>query len=232
MEEFDTQHLFEHLAAGVQAKLRELLHARTYAAGEQIFLQGEPGAAIYLVAKGRVKISRVTAEGYESILCVRGPGEYFCPVPVLDSGAQLGTAAAMTDVTLLWAERDTFRALCEVSPELLSNVQGDCLAEVRQLLNRLEAFAFRNVRERLAIALLNESRRQNAEGGPPGELRLTQQDLAGLVGASRESVSRTLAQLEREGVVSLKRGRVLIRDWEHLSQLAKGRAAHAPVTSP
>lgn len=231
MEETDARPLFDHLAPEVQARLREMLHPQTFAPGEQIFAQGAPGSAIYLIAKGRVKITRVTPEGHESVLCVRGPGDYFCPVPVLDGGAQLGAAAAMTEVTLLWAERVEFMALCEANPELLSNVQGSCLAEVRSLLNRLEAFAFRSVRERLAVALLNEARHQQLGGEPADELRLTQQELAGLVGASRESVSRILAQLEREGVVALMRGRVFVRDWEQLGQLARGRAACAPASN-
>lgn len=225
MEGTDAQHLFAYLPTEVQAKLRELLRVRTFAAGEQVFVQGAPGSAIYLVASGRVKISRVTSEGYESILCMRGPGEYFCPVPVLDNGTQLGTAVAMTDVTLLWAERDGFSVLCETNPALLANVQGECLAEVRHLLNRLEAFAFRSVEERLAAALLAESHHQQTGGAPADELRLTQQELAGLVGASRESVSRILARLERAGVLGLRRGLVIIHDREELTRLTRKRTA-------
>lgn len=230
MEETDARSLFDHLAPEARVRLREMLHVQTFAPGEQVFVQGAPGSAIYLLTRGRVKITRVTPEGHESVLCVRGPGDYFCPVPVLDNGSQLGTAVALTEVTLLWAERAEFMALCEGNPELLSNVQGSCLAKVRSLLNRLEAFAFRSVRERLAVALMNEARHQQTSGDPPGELHLTQQELAGLVGASRETVSRLLTQLEREGVVALKRGRVLIRDWEQLGQLAQGRATHAPAS--
>lgn len=230
MEETTARPLFDHLAPDVQARLREMLHAQTFAPGEQVFAQGAPGSAIYLVAKGRVKITRVTPEGHESVLCVRGAGDYFCPVPVLDGGVQLGAAVAMTEVTLLWAERAGFMALCEANPELLSNVQGSCLAEVRSLLNRLEVFAFRSVRERLTVALLDESRHQQLGGESASELRLTQQELAGLVGASRESVSRILAQLEREGAVTLKRGRVIIRDRDRLGRLAQQRSATAPVS--
>lgn len=226
METTETRHLFDHLPPDAQTRLRGLLHTRTFKAGEQLFAQGEPGSAIYLVVSGRVKIVRVTPEGHESILCVRGPDEYFCPVPVLDGGTQLGSAAAMSDGVLLWAERDAFCALCETSPELLATAQGDCLAEVRHLLNRLEAFAFRNVNERLAVALLDESRHQHTNGVPADELRLTQQELAELVGASRESVSRILARMEREDVVALRRGRVIIRNRARLTQLAQGRITH------
>ncbi|HEC23655.1 MAG TPA: Crp/Fnr family transcriptional regulator [Chloroflexi bacterium] len=213
--------LFTHLPPDIQTRLLEHLQTSTYAAGEPIFLQGDPAAAFYLIISGRVKIVRVTPEGYENILCVRGPGDHFCPVPLLDGSTQLGTAIAMTDVTLLSVRKETFCPLCEESPELLATVQGDCLAEVRNLLHRLEIVAFRSVRERLAHALLTMSRQQSAEESA-NVLHLTQQELGALIGASRESVSRTLSRFERKGLVSLQRNQVIIRDRERLKKIADG----------
>ena len=118
--------------------------------------------------------------GFESVLCVRRPGEYFCPVSVLDRGPQLGTAEAMGEVVLLEADRSEFNALCEENPELLAMVQGTCIGEVRTLMQRVEAFAFRNVRERLAMTILEESHRQRDNGKAADEIRITQQELAGI----------------------------------------------------
>ncbi|MBM3134381.1 MAG: Crp/Fnr family transcriptional regulator [Chloroflexi bacterium] len=220
MGEMATRHLLACLSPNVQAKLRRILHVGTFTAGEQIFAQGAPAPAFYIVTSGRVKVVRVTAEGYELILCVPGPGDCFCPVPVLDGGTQLGTAVAVTDGTLLWADSVEFAALCEKSPELLSVVQGICLGEVRRLISRFESLASRRLKERLADAMLAESRHRQSDGFPPHELHLTHQELAELVGAARESVSRLLAQWEQQGVVTLKRGLVIIRNREELQRLA------------
>lgn len=214
-------HSFDQLPPDIERRLRSSLRVYTFSAGESIFIQEETAEAIYLVASGRVKVVRVTPEGYESILCVRGPGDYFCPVPLMDGGRHLGTAIAMSTVTLFACERSEFNSLCQDSPELLAVVQGDCISEVRHLLNRLEAFAFRSIKERLAIALLDQRRHMKDHSSPPDELHLTQKELAGLVGASRERVSRILKQLEREGIVSLGRGRVLLRDVGQLKRLAR-----------
>jgi len=216
----DPLHSFTNLPPEVESKLREQLNVRTFSAGEAIFLQGDPPNAIYLVASGRIKVVRVTPEGYESVLCVRGPGDYLCPVPLLDGGEHLGSALAMTSVTIFWVERKAFLALCQESTELLSVVQGDCLSEVRRLLNRLEAFAFRSVQERLAIALLNEWGHPKAPTSGANEIKLTQRELAGLIGASRESVSRVLRQLEKKGIVTLGRGKVTIKDLERIHKIA------------
>ena len=139
-------------------------------------------------------------------------------------GTQLGSAVAMRDVTLFSIDRAEFQKLCQTSPELLAIVQGDCLSEVRHLLNRLEGFAFRQVRERVAIALTNEIRRQNHNGITNTELRLTLQEIAGLVGASRESVSRNLIRMKHEGIVCLGRGQVTIQDWERLQANARNNS--------
>lgn len=214
---------FAQLPPDIERRLRNVLRVYTYSPGESIFIQEETAEAIYLVASGRVKVVRVTPEGYESILCVRGPGDYFCPVPLMDGGNHLGTAIAMSRLTLFACEHSEFNSLCQDSPELLAAVQGDCISEVRHLLNRLEAFAFRSIKERLAIALLDQRRHQQAHNAPADELHLTQKELAALVGASRERVSRILKQLEREEVVILGRGRVYLQDLKRLKRLARER---------
>ena len=216
----ETQKFFFHFSEEIKIQLRNMMRLRTLDTGEAIFYQGEPADAIYVVLSGRVKITRVTPDGYESILCVRQPGGYFCPVPVLDEKSHLGTAVAISPARILVAERESFLALCRQYPELLAFVQGDCLAEVRHLLNRLETYAFRRVKERLAIALLNEAHRLYA--GQEGSLVLPvkQQELAGLIGASRESVSRNLVQLEQAGIIQLHRGKIHILDFGELQRIA------------
>lgn len=219
--EKDPLYTFANLPPNIETRLRTLLHVHSFSAGDSVFVQGAKAEAVYLVASGLVKVVRVTPEGYESVLCVRRAGDYFCPVPLLDRGAQLGTAVAISDVTLFSIERTAFNELCQESSELLAIVQGDCLGEVRRLLNRLETFAFRTIKERLAIALLREIRHQETYNSSSKEIHLTQKDLAGLVGASRERVSRILKEFERNSIVILKRGRIILLDFDYLKKLAK-----------
>ncbi len=211
---------FSHLRPELQDDLKLLFEEHRYSPDQEVYLQGDPTESVYMVAQGRVKLTRVAQQGFESVLCVRRPGEYFCPVSVIDRGPQLGTAEAMGDVVLLEADREQFNALCDDNPELLAMVQGNCISEVRKLMQRVEAFAFRNVRERLAMTILEESERQRGDGIPQDEIRITQQELAGLVGASRESISRTMTRFENNGMVQTGRGRITILDRQQLSELS------------
>ena len=150
---------------------------------------------------------------------MRGPGDVFCPVPILDQGSQLGTAIAVTDVSLLWGPRGRFYQLCEEHPELLAVVQRDCLHEVRRLMQHFEARASLKVEQRLAQALLEEIRRHGSPGQTGTELRIKQEDLAGLIGCSRESVSRSLGEFEKQGILSVYRGRLELYDLDLLAQI-------------
>lgn len=212
--------LFPDLPEQIQTELKDILFTREFSAGETVFQQGALSRAIYFVTSGRIKITRVTREGYETVLCMRGPSDIFCPVPVMDHGEQLGSAVALTDGAMLWAEKSDFNSLCQKYPELLAKVQGDCLFEVRRLVGRMEAFNFRSLRERLAFTLLDFLNHHPAENGSEHEVIVKQQELAGLVGASRESVSRTLSEFENLGILSTYRGRLVIHDQEKLKLIS------------
>ena len=213
--------IFEGLSVVVQKRLNSLIIPREYNVGETIFWQGEPADAIYLIASGRAKIVRVTREGNESILCIRSVGDYFCPVPLLDLGEQLGSAIAMTDVIVYTIDRLSFAGLCEEHPELLAVVQSDCLSEVRHLLNRMENYAYRSVRQRLASALLTVVEKQSRQKTEKNKIPLTHQELAHLSGSSRESISRNLAKMEAVGVVKTGRGWVEIIDTQQLKMIGR-----------
>ena len=210
---------FDDLKQELRENLRGLLREQTFASGEQLFSQGEPTRSFYIITEGRVKVTRVTQQGDEIILCVRGPGQFLCPVTTLDAGSQLGRAEALTDTIVLRAERGSLADLCQQHPGLLGIVVQSCLWEVRHLVERVELLASQGVQKRLARMLLIYIGRQS-QGSPVNEVPLTHQDLGALIGASRESVSRALAQLQREGSVSLSRGRVIVHDRERLQARA------------
>ena len=212
---------FTSLPNEIVDELRKNMQKTSYSQGESIFWQDDSPEYIYLMIAGHIKIVRFTSDGYESILCVRNSGEYFCPVPLLDKGPQLGTAYAMSNVSLYKIKKDFFLSLCKRSPELLSIVQSDCLSEVRNLLNRFEGVAYRSVPARLANFLISESRIASVNNEHFYEIQMTQNEIAALIGSTRESVSRNLSKMQQEGLIKVKRGRIILLDRTKLRKLGQ-----------
>jgi len=181
-----------------------------FCAGAPIFMQDAPAEDLYIVCQGRTKLVRATSDGNELILCMPGPGEPFCPVTLLDGGPQLGTAFAVSDVTLLHCDRKGFDAICEAHPEVLSAVRAACLGEVRRLAQRLELRSFSSLKKRLAAFILNATRIQARRGGQLELLNITQQNMADIIGASRARVSTTLAEWSNAGIIKTQRGGIII----------------------
>jgi len=180
---------------------------------EVVFHQGDWSDALYLVLSGSIHLERVDIDGHQAILCRHGPGSFFCPLAFFDRGPQPGTARAETHAVVATIPRTTFMRLMEEHPEFMEHVQAQCFRHIRHIIKRLEVSLFHDVRERLIMALL-----EHGEPGPDGTLlvRATQQQLAQWVGASRETISRELATLKREGWVQVRRGTVVVLDPEGL----------------
>jgi CRP/FNR family transcriptional regulator, cyclic AMP receptor protein len=212
---------FQHLEPDIIASLQELMHISSLEPGEVIFSQGSQASDVFIVVTGRIKVIRTSLDGHAIILCMPGPGDFFCPLPVIDHGPHLGLAQAITHVTLQKIESEDFLALCEKYPKLLSAVQGSCLGEVRRLAQRLESITFDSLKNRLALTLTNENLRLKVINGKETEIKLTQEELAQMVGASRESVSRILQVWESEGILTLKRGGLTVCSQDKLNQLIR-----------
>jgi len=221
MEHKDHCNLLELLEPDTREKLQSITQKKSFTAGEQIFPQGAPPSAIFFVVSGQVKVARITPDGQEIILCMPGPGDSFCPITVLDGGPQLGVAQAVTDTKVLRVDSRQFLALCRERPQLQAAVQQACLGEVRRLVQRMELLSFRTLRQRLSTVLRHTIRRQRSGPCQPAEIRITQQELAQLAGGSRESTSRLLAMWQREGIVSLSRGRVTILNPDRLESMSR-----------
>jgi len=209
----------DQLDGELVAVMRRYMDEISLPAGAQIFRQDVPADDLYIVGRGRAKLVRVTSGGNELILCMPGPDEPFCPVTLLDGGPQLGTAFAISDVTLLHCKRDTFDTLCEAHPEVLSAVRAACLGEVRRLAQRLELSSYGSLKKRLATLLLDATRIQ-AQRGDPLELRnITHQNLADIIGASRERVSTVLAEWRDADIINTRRGTISILRRDELDNL-------------
>ncbi|MEX2355477.1 MAG: Crp/Fnr family transcriptional regulator [Thermaerobacterales bacterium] len=222
--------VLRHLSDEDLAQLVPYVQRRRIPAGTVVFVQDDPGRAVYFVLEGRIKIIKTTPDGDEQILYICEPGDVFGAVILFDSGHYPATAEAAVDCHLAYLLRDDYQTLGNLLPELESALLKELGTRLRRAHQRLLSFTAHNTEGRLAELLLqltDTPATPSSPAGPTGEtlpLRLkkppTHQEMANYIGAARETVSRTLARWRQSGWISSDAGQLLIHDPDALRRQA------------
>ncbi|MCC6176771.1 MAG: Crp/Fnr family transcriptional regulator [Chloroflexi bacterium] len=217
--------LFAGLSASDAERLAAALRARRYTRGETILLEGDVGASLGIIADGRVKITLTDANGREVVLNVYGPGEFFGEFALLDGEPRSANAIAQDACLLYWLHRDDFLGFLDAHPRAAATLLAVLSRRLRHTTRIVQEAAFRDVSARLArtILTLAEEHGRSSSSGIVVDARLTQSELAALVGASRETVNRSLRGFEDLGLLQRRRGRIVIVDAPALRRRASAQ---------
>ncbi len=188
--------------------------------GELLFLEGEPCAGLHLIVSGRVRIFKTSAEGKEQVLALVQVGQSFNEVPLLDGGLNPASAEALEDTHVYTLSKEAMDQIIDAHPSVARAMLGIFAARLRQLTLLVEELSFKHVTSRLARILLEQAL-QAADGhdGAHGPHRITQQELAAMVGTAREVVARALKNLEKQGAIKVARQRIVIVNRRELERL-------------
>lgn len=197
---------FSALADTDLAYVRQVTRERHFQRGEVLFLEGDPGERLYFIQSGRVKVFKTSADGKEQMLRIFHAGETFNEVPVFDGGPNPASAMMLEEGTVYVLHRADIRRLLSEHPAIALSVIQVLAGRLRYMVGLVEDLSFKHVSARVAKALLLHS----AEIEGKTAHRLTQQELAALVGTAREVVGRVLKALEQEGAIDLDQGRITI----------------------
>lgn len=206
-------------------------------AGDVVVRQGEEGDQVFGVVRGQLKAVRITADGAEVILSIMGPGELFGEVAVLGGGQRSASVVSLTSSDLLAIPGEHFRSLLGCSPTLVQQATLLMAQRIARLTDKVEEGASLRLSGRLARELLRlgeprAARRTVSSEVHIGQHRRTvssevhigQQALGSMVGASRESVNRTLRAWHEQGLIEIGRGSITIRDVRSLQDLCEADA--------
>jgi len=211
-------------ALEVDARRRLAAHAqrRRFAAGELILQSGSAGQSMMAVVMGTVRISAHSPQGKEIILADLPPGEIVGEIAVLDGGQRTADATALTNCEVLVLERRDVLPFLEQQPKACIKLLELVCQRLRNADQWITDIAFAEVPMRLAKVLLAAVAAQGrrADGRPP-RLAFSQRELGSMVGATRESVNRCLQQWQREGIVQLKEGWIIILGEPGLREIAE-----------
>ncbi len=214
-------------------KIKGLISEKRFHRNEIIFLEGDPCPGIHFVISGRVRIFKTSVEGKEQVLRIMEPFDSFNDVPLFDGGPNPACAQAIEPSVIYIVRKENMLSIIRDCPSVALAVLRVFAERLRHLTLLVEDLSFRRVTSRLAKILL-----QYAQGyeesparaasvtlqGPQRALRLkqriTQQELAAMVGTAREMISRSLKALEQEGAIKIERHKILIHDPKLLREIS------------
>lgn len=214
--------LFERVELDALDACVACLRVRRFRRDEVVFHHGDPGDALHVIARGRVKVVLPAPDaGEPAILATLGRGDFFGELAILDGEPHSASVIALEPTETLMLGRPDFERLFETQAGLRRSLVASLARELRRLTGHVEGLHFLDLRERLALRL------DELAGGPSpvGEVRIpwtyTQSELAGMVGGSRESVNRLLADFVSRGLIRFERESLVIPDRGRLTREAR-----------
>jgi CRP/FNR family cyclic AMP-dependent transcriptional regulator len=215
--------LFDALSEEDSRALRAMVLVVKLNRGERLFAEGDKGDQLYIIISGKIKLTKAAPDGRENLLSVHGPGEMFGELSLFDPVPRTASATAVTDAELAALAHEDVRTWLSSRPEVAMHLL-QALAQRLRRINEVKAdLVFTDVPGRVSKALLDLAERfgvQNSDGIQVNH-DLTQEELAQLVGASRETVNKALADFAARGWIQLAAKSVLVIDPDRLRKRAR-----------
>ena len=215
--------LFERMSPEEREELRGMMSQTTLRRGEGLFNEGDSGDRLYILLTGKVKLGHTSVDGRENLLAVLGPGEVVGELTLFDPGPRSTTATAVATTELLALEHNQLMGFIDSHPTLAKDMLRALAVRLRRTNIALADLVFSDVPGRVAKALLDLAERFGAptEDGIHVPHDLTQEELAQLVGASRETINKSLAEFVSRGWIRLEGRAVTLIDVERLKRRAR-----------
>ena len=204
--------LFRQVPESDLRAMAELIRERRQPKGSLILTQGDEGETLFLIRSGQVKVSVVAEDGREVILSVLGAGSFFGEMALIDDEPRSAHVFAMQESVLLTLRREDFRAQLTRSPELGIALLRELSRRIRRADDTIASLMLLDVNGRVAHLLLEMAKEEGGEAGATIARRLTHASIGQMVGASRETVSRTMRNLVLRSVIAVTRKGITLLD--------------------
>lgn len=204
--------VFTQLSDKEIGDLVDLVTVREYSKDTPVLHQMDPGDSMFIIAQGRVKVSRYGEDGREIILSTLGPGDFFGEMSLLDSEPRSADVTTKEDSVLLNLKREDFLDHIKKYPSVAIAVLVEMSRRLRRADEKIGNLALLDVYGRVARVLLDISETDGvvAEEGIIIENRPTHQEIASMIGTSRETVSRVLSDLAKDGYLTIQGKKIVI----------------------
>lgn len=212
--------MFSALDDEAATALRTSMTPVTVHKGQQLFHEGDPGERMFIITEGKIKLGNTAPDGREGLLAILGPSELLGELSLFDPGPRTATATALTDSTLLALHHSALRPWLAGRPEVAEALLRALAQRLRRTNDQMADLVFSDVPGRVAKTLieLGDKFGQEFPDGIHVTHDMTQEELAQLVGASRETVNKALAEFASRGWVRLESRSVVIIEPDKLQR--------------
>ncbi len=204
--------IFAELAEDQLQRLSQVVMERQYRKNQIIFGEGDPGEALFFLKAGKIKLTKTTPDGREQILAFRSAGEIFAEVVLFDGGPYPATAEVVEDAKIGIIRNQDIEKIINQNVDIAVSLLKVMSKRLRQAQTAVKDIALKDVYGRLASILLKLAVDHGSQA-PDGTkicLNLTHQELANMIGTSRESVNRVISEWRKEGILDAQRGEITI----------------------
>jgi CRP/FNR family cyclic AMP-dependent transcriptional regulator len=202
--------LFSGFADDQLATLTQVVTRRSVPRGSMLMAQGDPTDSLYIIISGRLKVMMGDAEGKEVILAMLGPGEIVGEMGLIDDSPRSATVTAVEPSELLAISKREFRRCLAENFDMAMGVMRGLVRRLREADRKIGSLALLDVYGRVARLLIDMS--ENVNGQKVVTKRLPKQDIAKMIGASREMVSRVMKDLQLGGYIEPRGSTIVLRD--------------------
>ena len=218
---FERNFLFGELSSDEIDTLIHFARTESYSAGDEIYAKGSPGESMMAVLRGTAKMTSVSREGKEIVLNIMHPGEIFGEIALLDGGPRSADAIAMSDCQILILLRRDFMPILQKRTDICLILMRILCQRLRQTSEQVEDVMFRQLESRVAKALLQLVDSLGLRGltSKSVALHVSQRELGGMAGGSRESVNKIFQNWHRQKLIDLGKASLLIHDMDTLRRL-------------
>lgn len=213
--------IFNSLSEKDARELSPYIQTERFGKKDSIFSEGDPSEWLYIVKKGKVKITKISQDGKEIILEIIPPMEFFGGIAVVRGFPYPANAVAMEDTELIKISRRNLLSIMDRFPNLMYCIAMNISDRIKGSHETLKSIALEKVEARIASLLvkLSDKAGERIPEGMVIQMKLTKQDIAEMVGTTVETSIRTMSKLTKAGIVGTKAGKILIRDLDKLKSL-------------
>jgi CRP-like cAMP-binding protein len=219
--------LFEGLDQTVLADIAARMQYRTFGNGMTLFHQDMPGMTLYMIAEGYVRLYSLGQTGQEFTYYIHGPTDIFGELSLLDNGYHAASCITLTPIRIWLLSKDHLFELMERYPAIYARLLHIIAGRLRSTTRKAEAMAFQDVQGRLAYEMLDLGKHcgHEVDEGVSIDIPLNQNDLASMVGATRESVNKALATFRSRNLIKMTGANIILTDRGGLERmlLERGR---------